>query len=183
MRLRIVSYNLMDGGVGRADPLAEVLLAQRADIIGLTEAGDLTVLRRLSTRLGMEFVCCHAPLGTVAILSKHCLAGVVNTALLRGLKSPALRATVRAQGSLTTVDVLDIRGDDALALADDPLPAIKCVSQDVAGVEQPTKGDPPRFVSQVWPGEDVRVVDHWIETDRLAAYASDHFPSGLEIVL
>jgi len=33
--MRVVSYNILTGGEGRADPLAEVLLAQRADVIAL----------------------------------------------------------------------------------------------------------------------------------------------------
>ena len=38
--MRIVSYNILDGGVGRADPIAEVLLAQRPDVVGLVEADE-----------------------------------------------------------------------------------------------------------------------------------------------
>ena len=33
--MRLVSYNILDGGEGRADPLAEVIEAQRPDVIGL----------------------------------------------------------------------------------------------------------------------------------------------------
>ena len=36
--MRICSYNILDGGEGRADPLAEVILAQRPDIVAIVEA-------------------------------------------------------------------------------------------------------------------------------------------------
>ena len=31
--MRVVSYNILDGGEGRADPLAEVLIARRPDVV------------------------------------------------------------------------------------------------------------------------------------------------------
>ena len=33
--MRIVSYNILDGGEGRADPLAEVIEAQRPEVVAL----------------------------------------------------------------------------------------------------------------------------------------------------
>jgi endonuclease/exonuclease/phosphatase family metal-dependent hydrolase len=184
MRLRVISYNILTGGVGRADPIAEVLLAQRADVIGLQEADDVAVLRRLSWRLSMDFVRAEAADGSaVALFSRHAIADSVNLGLLRGSRSPLLRATLRIDSRPATVDVLDIRSPDALEIADDGLAVARCISNSVEGMSHPTKGDPPRFVSQVWPGVEVRVLDHWIERDRLATYASDHYPSGAEVVV
>ena len=57
--MRIVSYNILDGGEGRADPLAEVIEAQRPDVVALVEATDLTVIERIARRLGFDYV--HAP--------------------------------------------------------------------------------------------------------------------------
>lgn len=57
--MRIFSYNILDGGEGRADELAEVILAQRADIVTLIEADNLDVLERIAHRLGMDYI--HAP--------------------------------------------------------------------------------------------------------------------------
>lgn len=54
--MRVCLYNLMDGGVGRADPLAEVLLAQGADVVLLTEAHDPDVRQRLARRLRMNLL-------------------------------------------------------------------------------------------------------------------------------
>ena len=57
--MRIVSYNILDGGEGRADPLGEVIEAQRPDVVALVEAEDLTVVERTARRLKMDYV--HAP--------------------------------------------------------------------------------------------------------------------------
>ena len=46
--MRLVSYNILDGGEGRADPLAEVLLAQRADVVVLLEADQISVVERIA---------------------------------------------------------------------------------------------------------------------------------------
>lgn len=54
--MRVVSYNILNGGTGRADPLAEVILAQRADIIGLVEAGDADIVWRIARRCQMDYI-------------------------------------------------------------------------------------------------------------------------------
>jgi exodeoxyribonuclease-3 len=54
--VRLVSYNILDGGEGRADPLAEVILAQRPDVVALVEAQDTAVLERIAARLKMDFI-------------------------------------------------------------------------------------------------------------------------------
>ncbi len=56
MTLRVVSYNILNGGIGRADPLAEVLLAQKPDIVCLVEADDADVRDRIAWRLGFDQV-------------------------------------------------------------------------------------------------------------------------------
>src|SRR5687767_6096897 len=59
LTMRIVSYNILDGGEGRADPLAEVIIAQRPDVVALVEADDPVVVERIASRLRMDYV--HAP--------------------------------------------------------------------------------------------------------------------------
>jgi exodeoxyribonuclease-3 len=54
--VKLVSYNILDGGEGRADPLAEVILAQRPDVVALVEAQDSAVLDRIASRLKMDFI-------------------------------------------------------------------------------------------------------------------------------
>lgn len=80
--MRIVSYNILNGGEGRADPLAEVLAAQRADIVALVEAGNLAVVERIAHRLGMDFI--HAPGNrhASAILSRWPIVQTINHAPL-----------------------------------------------------------------------------------------------------
>ena len=52
--MRLVSYNILDGGVGRADPIAEILQAQNADIVVLLEADDLSVVERIAGELAAD---------------------------------------------------------------------------------------------------------------------------------
>jgi endonuclease/exonuclease/phosphatase family metal-dependent hydrolase len=54
--MRILSYNILDGGVGRADLLGQVIETQRPDVVGLVEAEDAQVVGALANRLGMDFI-------------------------------------------------------------------------------------------------------------------------------
>src|SRR5688572_23379720 len=94
--MRIVSYNILDGGEGRADPLAEVIEAQHPDVVGLVEATDLTVIERIARRLNMDFV--HAPgrKQASALLSRFLIRDSMNHALLRDkqLSKSFLEATL-----------------------------------------------------------------------------------------
>ncbi len=82
--MRIVSYNILDGGEGRADPLAEVIEAQRPDVVALVEAGNLDVVERIARRLKMDYI--HAPGArhSGAILSRFTIKSTINHALLAG---------------------------------------------------------------------------------------------------
>lgn len=57
--MRIVSYNILDGGEGRADVLGDVLEAQWPDVVALVEADSAEVIDRIAARLTMDLV--HAP--------------------------------------------------------------------------------------------------------------------------
>ena len=78
--MRIVSYNILDGGVGRADPLGEVLEAQNADVIVLVEATDEWVVARTAKRFGMTAVTGRTERSTVTLLSRWPIATHVNHA-------------------------------------------------------------------------------------------------------
>jgi endonuclease/exonuclease/phosphatase family metal-dependent hydrolase len=80
--MRLVSYNILDGGEGRADPLAEVIEAQRADIVCLVEADNLEVIERIANRLKMDFI--HAPgrKSAAALMSRWPISKTINHGLL-----------------------------------------------------------------------------------------------------
>ncbi len=99
--MRIISYNILNGGEGRADPLAEVIEAQRPDLVFLVEAEDLSGLERMSKRLGME---CLQGQGrsrhASALLSRWPIQESVNHgALGDGIGNSLLEATVLPPGS------------------------------------------------------------------------------------
>src|SRR5688572_28430386 len=79
--MRIISYNIM-GGEGRADPLAEVILAQRADIVALVEAEKPVVLERLAHRLEMDYAEAHGPRHASAVFSRWPIRHSINHALI-----------------------------------------------------------------------------------------------------
>src|SRR3954454_17857503 len=94
--MRIVSYNILTGGEGRADPLAEVLLAQRADVVGLVEAEDPAVLERIARRMKMDYVQAMGNESCAsALLSRFPIRDSINYAPLRpGLSKSLLQPSV-----------------------------------------------------------------------------------------
>ena len=255
--MRLVSYNILDGGEGRADPLAEVILAGRPDVVALVEADVPAVVERLARRLDMDYVVGrgrgrHAS----ALLSRWPIRQSINhAAVVTGLSNSFLEATVvspdtgaewpvgvvhlpagaydadedRRTAELAVVlDRLNVhRADhrphllcgDFNANADyqpiDPAECKPATRQAYAanggrlptlavaaivgcgyldayharhGEQQPIRGSfttqhPGQRVDYVFawgvPARHVR--DAWVEHDRLAKYASDHFPLGVEI--
>ena len=80
--MRLVSYNILDGGEGRAEALAEVIAAQRPDVVALVEADSAAVVERLAERLEMEFVLAAGRRHGAAILSHWPILESVNHSLL-----------------------------------------------------------------------------------------------------
>jgi len=254
--MRLVSYNILDGGEGRADPLAEVILAQKPDIVAVVEADNPATLERIASRLKMDFI--HAPgnKSSAALLSRWPIARTINHALLRkGLEKSLLEAHVIEPDSNRTwtigvvhlhakatedderqreaeIDiVLDVFGKYRAArsphlLAGDinanapyqQIDPAKCkpatreawdrnggklprrVVQkildagyaDTLRAVDPAASDATGSFSTQNPGQRVdyiytfgiepsRIRSAWIEQDRLAKYASDHFPIGAEV--
>ncbi len=95
--MRIVTYNILDGGEGRADPLAEVIEAQRPDVVALVEAEVPAVVERIARRLSMDFV--SAAVGNKhasALLSRWPIKETINhAAITPGLSRSFLEATVQ----------------------------------------------------------------------------------------
>jgi endonuclease/exonuclease/phosphatase family metal-dependent hydrolase len=80
--MRLVSYNILDGGEGRADPLAEVIESQRPDIVVLVEADNPVVVERIAGRLNMDVAAGAGKRHGAAILSRWAIVESVNHALL-----------------------------------------------------------------------------------------------------
>jgi endonuclease/exonuclease/phosphatase family metal-dependent hydrolase len=96
--MRLISYNILDGGEGRADPLAEVIEAQRADVVALIEADNTDVIERIARRLSMDHVRAEGKKHSVCLLSRHPIVETVNHAALRDGVPCLLEAVVRVDG-------------------------------------------------------------------------------------
>src|SRR5437763_1219653 len=108
--MRLISYNILEGGSRRADLLTEVLAAQKPDVVGLVEADDLSVVERIAGRMKMDFI--HAPGNehASALLSKYPIRQTINHgAILQGLQNSLLEATIIApDGAEWTIGVLHL---------------------------------------------------------------------------
>jgi endonuclease/exonuclease/phosphatase family metal-dependent hydrolase len=101
--VRLVSYNILDGGEGRADPLAEVIEAQRPDVVVLVEADVGSVVERIARRLKMEFVVGEGKKHGGAILARGGILESVNHSLLREEFSDCVLEATVSLGALEWV--------------------------------------------------------------------------------
>lgn len=254
--MRIVSYNILDGGVGRADPLAEVILAQRPDIISLVEADDPVVVERIATRSKMDFI--HATGGEkgAALLSRWNIRQTIDHVALGGNDFRSfLEATVIDPGGFEwTIGVVHLHprafeADERLREkqvarllevfqdrrekktphllvgdfnSNSPIQQIdpaRCKEKTREAWEANGGSIPRRAIQRLldaeyvdtldavdpgaakrvgsfttqfpgqridyvfsWGFERPKIEQAWIEQDRLATYASDHYPVGAQIV-
>lgn len=205
MRLRLVSYNIMTGGEGRADPIAEVLLGQKADLIGLHECENAEVLARLARRLKMEFVVAPSISGSVALFSRFPIIASLNVALLQRSSMPILDAVVKVsdESGLGWTFAARVAHVTHMGEADRmagrlgggrvPMAMLMCYEAPLGhrvidGVINPSTTPVPdkthapvRQLNAVRVLNGIEMTDSWIEADRLAYYASDHLPAGAEI--
>jgi len=253
--MRIVSYNILDGGEGRADPLAEIVMAQRPDVVALIECDNIDVLNRIASRLSMDFVHAQGKKHAAAILSRWTIRDSINhSALSKKIKNSFVEATiVEPSGRDWVVAGLHLSPHASEKAEDEREKELKFVLKTlerhrVANVPHVICGDfnanapsqqidpekckgatrkaresnggkiPRRAIqamldagyldtlhafeskladttgtfSTQLPGQRVdyifvhgvnptSVKSAWIEQDRLAKYASDHFPIGAEI--
>lgn len=103
--MKVFSYNILDGGVGRADPIAEVIEAQDADAIALIEADDPDVVARIARRLNYDVITAEGHGHSVALLSRWTIVESINHALL---EPGAPRSLVEARVRTPAGDVLPI---------------------------------------------------------------------------
>jgi endonuclease/exonuclease/phosphatase family metal-dependent hydrolase len=253
--MRLISYNILDGGEGRADPLAEVIEAQRPDVVALVEATDLSVIERMARRFNFDYVQALGRDQGSGLLTRWTIRDSTNHALLRPeLTKSLLEATlIDPTGTQWSVGVVHLRHHaleecervrecelavvlDVFAAhrkearphiicgdfnADSPVAKIepaKCKESTQKAWEANGSGIPRRVIATMLahgyvdtlhavrpefaetagtfttqtPGQRVdyifthgidpsRLTDAWIEYDRLAKYASDHFPVGVEV--
>ncbi len=109
--MRYVSYNILDGGTARGDALGDVIEAQRPDLVGLVEAGDVSVCEQLAARLNMDLLHAAGNYQASALLTRWPVRESVNHAPLhKSLEKSLLEATVvePATGREWTVGVVHL---------------------------------------------------------------------------
>ena len=109
--LKIVSYNILDGGLGRLDPIYETLSYLDADIVGLCEADDPRGVRYLAEKLDMDFVTAEgeAP-RAVALLSRWPVRNMVNLSVRDAtLDRGAMEAVVEVNGQPLRVAIVHLQ--------------------------------------------------------------------------
>lgn len=186
MRQRIVGYNILSGGEGRADPLAEVLIAQRADLIVIEQADDSDVLQRLASRLDMIAqpteilpvkcaILSRIPIDEILSFSSQSIPNVFVAQWI--IDSRAIRIALGA-GEPPRDVVIWFGGDSKPVGWIEPKLRIQRRADDSSSHTLPA-----RAVTKMFLPDNLKVIDAWIEHDRLAMYASDHLPVGVEIEL
>jgi exodeoxyribonuclease III len=83
--MKLMSYNILEGGNGRIDPLAEVIRLANADVVALQETWDESLFHKLADRLGMDrFLAANPknPEGSVGLLTRLKIRQAINHAPL-----------------------------------------------------------------------------------------------------
>jgi len=252
--MRLISYNILNGGEGRADPIAETIAAQRPDVVVLIEADKPEIVERIAARLEMEVVEAVGKRHSVALLSRWPIVESINHGQLdAGISNCFLEAVVHGPSGnewLLGIVHLHPRAADADDLhrrqeiaricetfadaratgrshllagdfnSDSPIqridpaqckPATRKVWHENGGhiprgaiqalldngyidtlhamrgdeagtLASFTTNHPGQRVDYVFAyGLENRLKNAWIEQDRLAKYASDHFLVGVEL--
>ncbi len=76
--LRLVTYNVLNGGIGRADPLFETLVWLDGDIVGLTEADDPDLVDYWADKLGYHSATAEDDRHSIALLSRYPIRAAIN---------------------------------------------------------------------------------------------------------
>jgi endonuclease/exonuclease/phosphatase family metal-dependent hydrolase len=114
--MRIVSYNILDGGEGRPDPLAEVIEAQKPDIVVLVEADVPAVVDRIAARLKMDAISAQGRKHGSAILARGAILESINHSLLQPeFADCVLEATVAVDGAEWTVAAVHLHARARIA--------------------------------------------------------------------
>jgi exodeoxyribonuclease-3 len=96
--MRIVSYNILDGGDGRAEQLGQVIEAQRPDLVALVEADSVAVVEQIAGGLKMDYIRAEGEGHAVALLSRSAIVETINHGALGGKPRCLLEVLVREAG-------------------------------------------------------------------------------------
>ncbi len=120
--MRVMTYNILDGGVGRIDPLCHVIESARPDVVLLCEAIEHGQVMTMARKLKMEIFPAQSlrnPRGAVALLSKLEIVEATNlSAVDERHRHGALEAGIRYGNK-----VVRIFGTH---LGDEPVPEQYC---------------------------------------------------------
>ncbi len=118
--VRFLSYNILNGGLGRLDPIYETLLFLNADVVGLVEADDAGAVAYLAAKLGYDHVMAEsgAEKYHLALLSRLPIHNMVNLTLLcPELSRSALEAEIQTpSGQMLRVALVHLLSGTTLAM-------------------------------------------------------------------
>jgi len=138
--MRIMVYNILDGGTGRIDPIAEVIRAVDPDCVVVPEAvdaGDRAEFEKLAQRLGMDHFIAQSSRNAndaVGLLSRLKIVEATNLSPLDDrFTRAALRAVVREGGRDFGIIGVHLHSgerltDEAIRVAE--IPAVLAAAQD-----------------------------------------------------
>jgi endonuclease/exonuclease/phosphatase family metal-dependent hydrolase len=107
--IRIVCYNILNGGMGRLDPIYETLLYLDPQVIGLCEATDPAAVAYLADKLGMDHVVAESngDGNHVALLTARPILKMINVgATIDGLSRAAMIVDLQQSNGQTLRCVL-----------------------------------------------------------------------------
>jgi endonuclease/exonuclease/phosphatase family metal-dependent hydrolase len=97
--MRLLSYNIFEGGVGRVDPLCQVIREADADVVFVAETWNTEFFETMAKKLNMEMFQAQSPTnprGHVGLLSKWPIHEAINFGPLdQRLKRAAIRALLK----------------------------------------------------------------------------------------
>lgn len=184
MRFRVVRYNILAGGEGRADPLAEVLLAQRADVVLLEDVTDRAVVQRLAERLDTKAQFVSWDDRSAAFLCRWPMRALIDYKAISG-NLVFVAIWVIAQKEVSVAIGPDEPPEKVQVWASTGTKPPRWIEPKLREQRRPddiaSHPQPSREWSGLLVAKGVTVVDAWVERDRLAVYASNHLPVGVEV--
>lgn len=119
-----MTYNILEGGVGRVDPIAEVIRLAGAEVVILQETTDTELFHRLADRLGMDRFLAEnpreneGPRRASGLLSRLPISRVINLAALDERLTRGVFAATVGEGR-QSLDLLGLHLHSKETLADE----------------------------------------------------------------